>query len=405
MLCFRSFSLTLSFAAAMAAAGCKNSGGGGTGVGGTGAGGPDSGLSRSQLLAAFGTCAANGARDFRSRAAELDSAVTDYASAPDEISKAAARQAYTAAMDSWQIMETLQFGPTASALRTGGRDFRDNIYRWPRYGRCAIEQAIVERTYESADFATPVFSNIRGLTALEYLLFYEAADTACAPPTREQWMSLSANELGDRKRAYAVAVARDVSQRAAALHDAWDPAKGNFGQTLGSAGPGNPVFASPQEALNAVSDAVFYVENDVKDMKLAPPLGLDMLLCTSMSVCPELVESTFARRSKPNIRVNLDGARRLLEGCEPGYAGLAIDDLLVMLGAGGTADRLRARAIDAQAALEAIPEDDLGEALTAHKPVVDTLYTSVKALTDILKTELVDVLNLRLPPETMGDND
>ena len=83
---------------------------------------------RAQLLAAFGTCAADRAADFRGRAAALDAAVTAYVATPDETSRAAARQAFRDAMDSWQVIDIMQFGPTAPTVVTGGKDFRDNIY-------------------------------------------------------------------------------------------------------------------------------------------------------------------------------------------------------------------------------------------------------------------------------------
>ena len=132
-----------------------NPGGGGSGNGAVAAATAAmraSAFSRSELLAAFGTCAAERIRDFRDRAAALDAAVTAYVATPDDTTRAAARQAFRDAMDSWQVIDIMQFGPTGPTCVIGGKDFRDNIYGWPHVDRCGVEEAIVARSYEAANF-------------------------------------------------------------------------------------------------------------------------------------------------------------------------------------------------------------------------------------------------------------
>ena len=75
---------------------------------------------------------------------------------------------------------------------------------------------------------------------------------------------------------------------------------------------------------------MFYVEVEVKDMKLAEPLGLSM--CTT-ETCPELVELRFSHRSLEAIRSNLRSFRRVFLGADPGMEGLGCDDLLRDVGA------------------------------------------------------------------------
>jgi uncharacterized protein len=396
--------------------GCKGGGGGGAGgntgtAGTTGTGGSVTedgavAFSRADLLAAFGTCAAAGAHDFREPALALEAAVVAWQAAADDATRAAARDAFRVAMDRWQVMEMMQFGPTAPGTALGGQDFRDNIYSWPRVSRCLVEEEIVARTYESPQFSTVLLTNRRGLGALEYLLFYEGSDTACGStsPAVAGWMALSTTERDARKRAYAVAAAHDVAVRAAGLDTAWDPAAGNFAQTMRTAGTGNSVYPSTQDALNAVSNAVFYIETEVKDMKLAKPLGLDMMACTN-EICPELRESLFAERSKANLIPNVEGLRRLIEGCGPDYSGLGFDDLLVAVGAGAQAELLRTRAAAIRPTIDAIEEADLDQALMQDKPSVRAVYDAVKGVTDILKVDFVTILDLELPEGVGGDVD
>ncbi|MDY7226617.1 imelysin family protein [Hyalangium rubrum] len=360
---------------------------------------------RTALLGAFGACVVTSARDFQQVAAELETATAALAAQPGDSTRNAARAAYHRAMDAWQILETMQVGPAAPRSMPGGAELRDNIYSWPLVSRCAIEEQLVSRSYESQDFPNSLISR-RGLYAVEYLLFYEGTDTACGPTSPivsgGTWAALSTEEKQARKRAYAAAAAEDVHRRAVQLTEAWEPGKGDFAKTLETAGPGNTVYATSQAGLNSVSDALFYVEQTVKDTKLARPLGLRD--CDG-DTCPEYLESQFAARSKANVRSNLVGYRRVMEGCGPDFSGVAFDDLLVAVGSEALATKLHERGAAAQAALEAVNESDLVQALDQDKASVRALYDGVKGMTDVLKTELVTVLDLELPQTVEGDND
>jgi uncharacterized protein len=167
------------------------------------------------------------------------------------------------------------------------------------------------------------------------------------------------------------------------------------------AGAGSAVFAGEQDALNAVSNGMFYVEKEVKDFKLGRPLGY--YEC-SASACPELVEARFSRNSVANLRSNLRGFARLFNGCGAGDAGLGFDDWLGAVGADDLAGRMRGALAGAEATAAAtdLPID---EALATDLAKVAALHASIKALTDLLKTEFITVLNLELPRSAEGDND
>jgi hypothetical protein len=214
---------------------------------------------------------------------------------------------------------------------------------------------------------------------------------------------LAPEERDLRKRAYASILATDLRTRIAALVDAWDPAKGNFVRTLATAGPGNTVYPTTQVAFNAVGDALFYVEREVKDIKLAPPLGLRPE-CMKMT-CPELLESQFGGRSKANVRANLVAFRRLADGCGPDFSGIGLDDLLVALNAAPVAESMRAKLVAGLTAVDAIEEPDFKEALEKDYPSVKAVFDASKAITDLLKTQFRDVLNIEIPKGLETDND
>ncbi|NVJ21925.1 imelysin family protein [Myxococcus sp. AM011] len=360
---------------------------------------------RAQLLSATGECILGEAREFQPKAAALQAATATLRDTSDATTLAAARTAFHEAMDVWQVLEPMQVGPAAPRISPGGGEIRDNIYSFPLYSRCSIEEQLVSKSYESPSFSTSLVTR-RGFLALEYLLFYEGAETACgansAIVAQGTWAALSADERAARKRAYAAVVGADVSTRAQALVDAWAAEGGNFLKTLATAGAGNTVYPTTQVALNAMSDALFYVEREGKDQKLARPLGLRD--CSS-DTCPELLESQFAGRSKKNLHLNLVGFRRIVDGCGPDFSGTGFDDVLVKVGAEGVATRMRQEVVEAEASLAAVEEEDLRQALAQDKASVQAVYNAFKGVTDVLKTDFISTLDLEPPAGLEGDND
>ncbi len=365
----------------------------------------DRAASRAALAAAAGECVLSEARVFDEEMASLDAAVNAWSANPDAATLSAARAAYTEAMNVWQRLEVMQVGPLARRPAPGFGDLRDHVYSWPLVSRCAVEEQVVSQSYAAPNFGTQVLTR-RGLDALEYLLFHESETTACPPSSSivkdGTWAALTPVERAERKRDYAVAVTADLRTRSTAIVSAWAPEGGNFLETMKTAGPGNAVFPTTQMALNALSDALFYVEAEVKDMKLAKPLGLREC---ELDTCPELLESQHARKSAAWIRANIEGAEKLLLGCGENDSGLGFDDLLDAYGATELAERLRAQPAQIHAALDALGSDDFAPALAGDKAKARAVYDALKGLTDILKVEMITVLDLELPQTIEGDND
>ena len=193
-------------------------------------------------------------------------------------------------------------------------------------------------------------------------------------------------------------VAADVAVQGKDLHAAW---QSGFAAELADAGASGSGFGSEQIALNAVSDGLFYLEREVKDLKLGKPLGL--YECTEAS-CPEAVESQYALVSREHVVNNLKGFQRIYAGCEAS-GGVGFDDLLRSLGAGSLADRMETDLAAAIGTAEAFPTSDLRAGLAKHRTEFVALHAAVKKLTDELKTDFVTVLDLELPNIVEGDND
>lgn len=360
-------------------------------------------FTRRALLDAVSQCVYSNIREFGGLAKTF--AGSTAAAEVDTSKRAAAQDAWRQAMVTWQRLELMQIGPASMNTLPGGKEYRDAIYSWPLGGRCAVEDVLVSKGYESVDFArAPVTA--RGLYAAEYLLFSDDTANGC-PSTHPMntggtWAALSSQELTARKASYARAIGADLVARSTALVDAWSPEKGNFVAELGKAGNGSRLYATDQFALNVVSDAMFYLEFDVKDMKLGEPAGLTK--CTTPT-CPEKLESQFARHSKHHLRANLQGFRMLFAGCSETFAGLGFDDFLQAVGQGALAKQIEQAILEVVAVLDSLKEDDLRASLQTELGTVQKLHAAVKKVTDLLKAQFVSVLDLELPTRAEGDND
>lgn len=357
---------------------------------------------RAALLEAAGACATGTYAAFLTAAKALESKANAWATERTEENLTAAREAWSEAMSRWQHAELYRLGPAARPDDPGAQSLRDEIYAWPLISRCKIEEQLVSKAYQGENF-TKSLINARTLSAAEFLLFFEGTDNACgsfsAINANGTWAALSADELTKRKAEYLAAVAKDVVVKGTRLVDAWSPSGGNFLGEFTKAGQTSRAYRTEAQALNALTHALFYVEIEVKDLKLGKPLGIQA--CTESNCA---FESPWAGASTKHVVDNLDAARGLFLGCGEDDAGVSFDDWLETAGAGDLAERMTTALTHAQAAARAV-DGPLEEAATADEEDVQKLYAAVKSFTDLLKTEFVSVLNLELPRTAEGDND
>ena len=345
---------------------------------------------------------------FLVKAMTLEGALRVYAADPSEPKRDAAQAAWRDAMLVWQRAELFQVGPAGVMGQTpGGQDLRDEIYAWPFLSDCGVDAELAGEDYDDADALAAKIVSLRGLGAIEYLLFNAAATNACAGqhPINDAsggpapWAEIT-EELASRRAQYAHSLAIIVRRRAQSLLDAWTTTSDGFAEQLSHAGDGSVIYPSTQEALNALSDAMFYLEKETKDMKLARPAGIAE--CAS-AICPEARESRYADYSKDEILENINAFEQVFTG---GSApeDLGFDDILTDIGASALADQMRAATVVAHDKIEVIP-GTLATALSSDLDSVTDAHSSLRDLVDLLKTEFLGKLDLELPERADGDND
>lgn len=351
-------------------------------------------FSKAALLGAVADCAAWSACTFLGSASQLRAAVRAHVATPSDATLGDARSAWATAMSDWSRMELFQFGPVGSTVADPyhGRSLRSFVHPWPQASRCEIEKQVATKAW-TTDGIDKVLPGARGLSAVEYLLYYPGADTACLPtsPTGQAWAALAPADHAAAKREYERATAENLVGIALEIRDVWLPEKEGFRAKLLA----HEGYGTEQEALNVVGWAMFYVEKEVKDLKLASRAGVQ--------AAPPVPETPFAQVEVENLRTNLRAFRSIFQGCGAGGAGLGFDDWLVSAGHAPLATDVLAALANAEATAAAFPPFE-----QASVAQFRALYDAVKPLSDLLKTNLFgsgSPLNLRLPASAASDTD
>jgi predicted lipoprotein len=149
--------------------------------------------------------------------------------------------------------------------------------------------------------------------------------------------------------------------------------------------------------MNVLAWSLVYIEKEVKDYKLGLPTGYTLTAPVAEA------EAFYAGTASDNLVNNLLGFRSLFEGCGPEGEGLGFDDWLIAAGHTELAADISQAWASAFTAVSALPAMH-----SASAEQLDHAYLKVKALTDLLKNELLGAgspLNLDLPATVEGDTD
>jgi predicted lipoprotein len=251
--------------------------------------------------------------------------------------------------------------------------------------------------------------NITGLGAIEHLLFTDVPPASCAAQPTAAARTVHVQKLAGR-----------VASVATTLRNRWEPGAGNFIAQWSSAGlAGSALYAEPQDALDALSIALFYVEKISKDRKVAYPAGLPAtgLNCTNPASCPEFLESRSSRHSGANLIANIQVFRDVFTGVN---GKLGMNDLLEGIGRQDLAAEIVTELDAVLAQLAAIESN--GDFDTAVENIADrtectnafagsaglppcALLGLMKTAMDTFRGPIVSVLNLAVPGSAAGDND
>jgi predicted lipoprotein len=313
-----------------------------------------------------------------------------------------AQQAWQVAIDVWQQLEVMQFGPLLTE--------RDEFYSWPLNDSCKVDEEVVFALAADYDISTGVTPARRGLDAFEYLVFNSDTGVSCAPGNTTTaltaWDAKDDAEKRQDRCDYAVMVSDDLVTRAASLSQAY--VSYDIAADAGSL----------QLAANLVSDGLFYIDKKTKDDKL-----VEQLPQTEVDTfTPDDLEFVHASAAKEALYNNLKGALAIMDGTN-GNGGLG--DYLIAAGQSALAEEMISElkiaiATSSNANITAsfrdimetsVPADiavcinAVSEAATTDLEKMCGLDNDIKAFTDDLKGQFVLTLGFTTPSEAEGDND
>ncbi len=367
---------------------------------------------------------------FETDTQQLQTAVTNYCAALETASETSALESaqagWSQALSTWQRISAAKVEPiTDNGNRLGGR-----IYSWPdAVSTCTLDTQVVRSQVSGYDIETAPRQG-RGLDALEYLLFNSNLNSTCSTLISETltWNALTDVEKRAQRCDYATQITEDLNNNATALTQAWDVYKTNLTQ------PGTDRFETASQALNQITDALFFLDTETKDRKLASVLGFANGRGTcGNTTCPELRESPWSDNALQNVRDNLLGFRQVFIASLTAQAANASDQVgfdyqLAVRNFPDLATTLLTRTDEAIAiidtyvtntgqslttALNTIESNNLSSACvnaSSNRTVsagteVCALHGTLKSITDLLKTDFLTLMTLSLPERVEGDND
>jgi predicted lipoprotein len=334
------------------------------------------------------------------------------------IGTAAETAAVDAAQNAWDdLMVAIQktelhiIGPAAN--NDNALQNRLNSFATGSLSLCGVDQSVVQSA-ENAGFDIEIkTARQRGIGALEYLLFNSNLAQNCPSQIVEtaDWDSRPAEQRQLLRCEYAIVVASDIASTAADLRDAWSSDDGDYRSTFI-----NP--ANTGDSLEELSDALFYLDLDVADVKLAIPTGISDE-CLALS-CPQKVESPYSQYSLDDIRANLQSFGTMMTG----GSGSGFDDLIDDAGVPELNQRFLDNTARAIAFIDTASESLFEQASAIDSSAAETectiayanpavigrfsacnLLGVIKLINDDLKIGFVAAIDVDLPDRAQSDND
>lgn len=324
------------------------------------------------------------------------------------------RDYWKSAMESYHYLEAMMVGP----MSDNDYEVRFKLYSFglTKTNLCSIDKEIV-KLYENPNITYRENFNRVGLDALEYL-FFSPASYSCRRPRSNMsaWANLPEQERKSSKCKYMLRTTDFLTNTAKSLKNSWSPSAGNLTKKIIN----NNIFGNLDQAVNTFSNALFYLDKDLKDYKLAMPLGMHQDCSTE--TCPKSIEHEKTNFSFKSMYYNVLGFKAILTGKDYMNArsinGFGFDDYLETVNAQNLKDQMIQNIDNALLALKSYENKSFTDELVAMDKTkclnttsnnrleeVCALYQDIKNISDDLKNDFLVYLALKAPRQAQGDND
>lgn len=365
-------------------------------------------LVENQILSKLGSSTTPKSDTLLAQANELNQDIKDHCSSIGSTTETSAldkaKNQWQTTMATWQQLQMAAVGPLNLTPD------QNRIYSWPdnSASACLIYSLAVINRLNNSFSVSGSTARVRGLEALEQVLFYTDLNYKCSNDSTEkqQWQGLNDTDKKQALCHYATAASQDLSDKIKELAVNWET-----GSTK------SDFIADADASLQAFVDALFNLEKLTKDRKLGTPTGLHSSCDPNKASCPDLVESRLSENSIENIRNNIKGFLAIFTG---GENGLGFDDILtarlnktVSQNMISKLEALDTKLANFSGSLESgvtnISESDCVNSSASYESnrsvEACALFGELKAVTDILKTDFTAIVNVNVPTNAAGDGD
>lgn len=237
-------------------------------------------------------------RAFVTRADALANSVQSLIDDPNADSLASAQRNWRATRSIYRALDALHFGPGYTLHIT------ERIDVGP-----ATPEDIEALAASDADITDTTITRAggheKGFLGLEYLLFPDlGANADSLAPV------LAKDELAERRRALALAMAHEIANSAHQLDNAWEPDGDGYTEQFTSAGAGSKQYTTQRAAVDDAVGGVAYALELITGIRLAEPLGRKSGGTPDPSLDPTLRSDSAVA----DMRATLDGIVSVYSG-------------------------------------------------------------------------------------------
>lgn len=303
-------------------------------------------------------------------AQQLNASVVAFCSVPTDEGLTQIRQQWRDLRAAWRQLEPFYFGPHSRIPTRYGRilDF------WP-----VRESKIDELVDGDAEITDDFFANqgavVRGIPAIEYLLFGSPSDLLSPPNTSERSCDI------------AKGMTDDVITVSSALRDQWLDRTDGF--ILALTEPETGEFMDERGALSELVNRMGFTIENIRVDRLGVPLGDKV----GGQLLPDLVESRFSDNSLEDIRQVLITILAIYDGGNEGAA-LGLKDMPRLQSRPDIGDAFRTAIANANDAVNSIPSP-LRTNLSETE-LVRAAYDRLGDVQRIIQGDIMNVLGLSL---------
>ena len=316
-------------------------------------------------------------QDLAGKIHALSDSVDDFTKAPTTDSLRKAREAWVAASLASRKIQWLQSGPIAD------RDYQASFY-YAKILPGRIDEVLKASAAINAAYIEELGATVKGMFALEYLLFDRIEEAIREESTKSSVLELYSRPEAARRRQYAVALAHDLDVKAGQLVKEWT--------TPGDQGAAEKFTAGGQETLNRIVNHLAQLLEQVAEQRINFVLQLQPPLSRQF----DRIEGSRSGTSLQSAIALLHGAQKLYQGTD----GEGLEGYLKGLNA-PLAERSRLQFETVIAAVQGIGAP-LEQVVPKNRAPVEAAYEKTRSLEVLCKTDLPSTLGVTI---TFSSND